>query len=254
MALSPHLLGAGLVAFCIWVISAQSSLPNVAGHRLSSGFDGRSPQHRIANIDRLTSDNIPSDTRLHWMQYTTQVLVMAASTCPFIPFATVIVNHTDTKGQGDLICTGTNSGPSTGNPILHGETAAITNCTNILLDPNGRFKLTPSEARAAFTDFTLYTNAESCPMCAAAIRWAGLREYVYGTSIEALTKFGWRQIQIPSLELFDRSLDLQSPLPSTIGEVDPGATDPLFRWQFDSSVHCPPGCSRSENGATCIKA
>jgi hypothetical protein len=42
--------------------------------------------------------------------------------------------------------------------------AAIKNCTAILTDPHGRFKLTASETEDAFADLTLYTNAESCPM------------------------------------------------------------------------------------------
>jgi purine nucleoside permease len=45
-----------------------------------------------------------------------------------------------------------------------GEIAAIKNCTAILTDPNGKFRMTASEAQAAFVDLTLYTNAESCPM------------------------------------------------------------------------------------------
>lgn len=45
-----------------------------------------------------------------------------------------------------------------------GEIAATTNCTAVLTDPHGRFRLTASEAQAAFVDLTLYTNAESCPM------------------------------------------------------------------------------------------
>lgn len=51
--------------------------------------------------------------------------------------------------------------------------AAISNCSSILTDPNGPYNLTASEAEDAFADFSLYTNAESCPMCASAIRWAG---------------------------------------------------------------------------------
>ncbi|KAL4959680.1 nucleoside deaminase [Aspergillus stella-maris] len=194
---------------------------------------------------------MPASVRDYWMQYTTTALMDASSPCPFIPFATAIVNHTDFSSRGDLICTGINPGSASGNPILHGEIAAINNCTTILQDPNGRFNLTPSETKAAFEDFTLYTNAESCPMCAAAIRWAGFKEYVYGTSIQTLTTFGWEQIQISSLEVFNRSCDLGTPLPLTIAEVNPKVTDPLFRWQFDSSVSCPAGCSRSHDGSTC---
>jgi tRNA(Arg) A34 adenosine deaminase TadA len=37
---------------------------------------------------------------------------------------------------------------------------------------------------------TLLTNAESCAMCASAIRWAGFREVVYIISIDTLVKKG----------------------------------------------------------------
>lgn len=45
-----------------------------------------------------------------------------------------------------------------------GEMAAIANCTARLTDPNGPYNLTASKAQAAFTQLSLYTNAESCPM------------------------------------------------------------------------------------------
>lgn len=48
--------------------------------------------------------------------------------------------------------------------VLAGEIAAISNCSTIFTDPNGPYKLTAAEATAAFSDLSLYTNAESCPM------------------------------------------------------------------------------------------
>ena len=42
--------------------------------------------------------------------------------------------------------------------------AAINNCTAIMTDPHGRYRLTPHDTLAAFRNLTLYTNAESCPM------------------------------------------------------------------------------------------
>jgi len=59
-----------------------------------------------------------------------------------------------------------------------------------LTDPQGPYKLTPTEALAALSDLSIYTNAESCPMCASAIRWGGFKDYIYGTSIETLIKAG----------------------------------------------------------------
>ena len=71
--------------------------------------------------------------------------------------------------------------------------AAINNCTTILTDPQGPYQLTPAAALAASPSLTLDTNAESCPMCASAVRRAGFREYVCGTSIDALVA-GLREV------------------------------------------------------------
>ncbi|OJD18692.1 hypothetical protein AJ78_01307 [Emergomyces pasteurianus Ep9510] len=107
--------------------------------------------------------------------------------------------------------------------------------------------MTPIQALQAFSDFTLYTNAESCAMCAAAIRWSGFKEYVYGTSIETLIRMGWGQIRISSREIFDHSSDLPSSS-KLIADVLANETDPYFAWQFDSSASCPKGCDRPRPG------
>lgn len=126
--------------------------------------------------------------------------------------------------------------------------AAIHSCSALLTDPNGPYKLSPSEALAAFSDLSLYTNAESCPMCASAIRWAGFREYIYGTTIDNLVEKGWGQIRIHSIEVFKQSFDL--PYPSRLmGSILTNETDPYFLWQFDPDYPCPAGCSRV--GGTC---
>ncbi|RQM06488.1 hypothetical protein DH86_00002321, partial [Scytalidium sp. 3C] len=69
-------------------------------------------------------------------------------------------------------------------------------------DPSGPYKLSASEAMKAYSKLSLYTNAESCPMCASAIRWAGFAEYIYGTSIATLTAEGFAQINLSSADLF----------------------------------------------------
>ncbi|RAQ48237.1 hypothetical protein AFCA_013294 [Aspergillus flavus] len=199
----------------------------------------------------LIANDIPFSTRAYWMRRANKALdELSGSPCPFAAFGTAIVNHTDTDGLGDLICIGVNQNRQTGNPSLHGEIAAITNCTAVLTDPHGRFRLTASEAQAAFVDLTLYTNAESCPMCASAIRWAGFKEYVYGTSIDTLVRKGWSQIHISSLEVFQASLDL-SPQTVLMGDVLVNETDPYFLWQYDPVYPCPEGCLRSGNGTSC---
>lgn len=123
--------------------------------------------------------------------------------------------------------------------------AAINNCTKILTDPSGPYGYTPSEAQEAFTQLSLYTNGESCPMCAAAIQWTGFREYIYGTSIDTLIKKGWDQIRIPSYEIFQQAFD-QGSTPRIVAEVLTNETDPLFQWQFDPEYKCPKGCGRVE--------
>ncbi|KAL1618021.1 hypothetical protein SLS54_007554 [Diplodia seriata] len=125
-----------------------------------------------------------------------------------------------------------------------GEMAAIANCTAVLTDPEGRYRLNASEALDAFSRLSLYTNAESCPMCASAIRWAGFKEYIYGTSIDTLVQRGWGQIRIASLDVFRQSFDLPSQT-RLIGGVLTNETDPYFWWQYDPESPCPPACSRA---------
>ncbi|KAJ7203763.1 hypothetical protein GGX14DRAFT_647871 [Mycena pura] len=105
-----------------------------------------------------------------------------------------------------------------------------------------------ADAIRAFTELSLYTNAESCPMCASAIRWAGFREYIYGTSIQTLIEGGQAQIRVASLEIFRQSFDLPNPA-RLIGEVLTNETDPYLLWQNNPAAPCPAGCSRSVNGS-----
>lgn len=123
--------------------------------------------------------------------------------------------------------------------------AAIFNCSSILTDPSGPYNLTASEAEAAFAQLSLYTNAESCSMCASAIRWAGFREYIYGSSIDTLLEKGWSQIRISSAEVFRESYNLPSQS-RLIAEVLTNETDPYFLWQYDPDYPCPAGCERSQ--------
>lgn len=90
-------------------------------------------------------------------------------------------------------------------------------------------------------------------MCASAIRWAGFREYIYGTSIDYLTKVGWSQILIPSHEVVSRSWSFGTGV-SVLGNVAAeGVTNGLFEWQF-MEAGCPRGCERRKvkGVATCV--
>ncbi|KAI0102700.1 cytidine deaminase-like protein [Nemania sp. FL0031] len=222
------------------------------------------PQHEVADASQHAIPEplvleegpnrfraIPLSTREHWMRRANQALSGLASPCPFAAFSSVIVNHTDSRSSsplGRLICAGVNSGRRRGNPTLHGEIEAINRCSEVLQSPP--FNLTPEEAMLAFRDLTLYTNGEPCPMCASAIRWAGFRECVYGTSIETLIRLGWTQIGVPSREIFARSGRL-STTTTLIPDVLTAETDPLFSWQFDVNTPCPDSCVRDDTG-TCV--
>jgi tRNA(Arg) A34 adenosine deaminase TadA len=197
----------------------------------------------------LSINGIPSSVRAYWMRRANEALRLISSPCPFAAFGSVIVNHTDPTGTGIEICIGANSNSEQGNPTLHGEIAAINNCSLELQGP--RFNLTPAETLTAFQTLSIYTNAESCPMCAAAIRWSGFREYIYGTSIKTLIKNGWGQIRVPSLEIFEKSFDMPTQA-RLIGNVLANETDPYFTWQFDPVASCPGGCKRGGPSKSCL--
>ena len=87
-------------------------------------------------------------------------------------------------------------------------------------------------------------------MCASAIRWAGFKEYIYGTSIATLTAEGWSQIQVTSAYIFQHATALAGQA-TLIGNVLTNETDPYFAWQYNASSPCPGGCERDTNG-TCV--
>ncbi|KAH8821618.1 cytidine deaminase-like protein [Xylogone sp. PMI_703] len=211
-------------------------------------------QHEVkfSATDDLSSDPVPYSTRAYWMRMANQALSELISPCPFQAFGTVIVNHTDTSSdpKGTLVCIGANSMATTGDPTMHGEMAAITNCSKVLTDPTGPYKLSPFEAMKAYSKLSLYTNAESCPMCASAIRWAGFAEYIYGTSISTLVTQGFTQIHISSEDIIRKSIDLPG-TPRVVGGILANETDVYFGWQYQKDARCPEGCVRSKGGETC---
>ncbi|KAI9063432.1 cytidine deaminase-like protein [Trametes sanguinea] len=220
-------------------------IQQVSGHKHAHP----GPLQNVVGIPGLVVNNVPVAVRQHWIRQANAAMAELVSPCPVSAFASVIVNHTAST-SGELVCIGVNS-KEKGDPILHGEISAIQNCSAILTDPAGPFKLNVTEARAAFADLSLYTNAESCPMCASAIRFAGFREYIYGTSIETLIELGFTQIRVPSIEIFRQSFDLPHPA-RLIGGVLTEETDLLFSWQFNPDFPCPAGCARGNGSTMCL--
>lgn len=83
------------------------------------------------------------------------------------------------------------------NPLMHGELSVIHTLFN-----NG-FKGNCSK-------LSLYTTAEPCPMCSAAIYWAMIPKVIYGTSIPFLHELFGRQIQISASDIFSKTPDFYS--------------------------------------------
>jgi len=113
------------------------------------------------------------------------------------PFAAIIVNaYTNV-----VSCYGYNN--STQYKLLHAEMAAYANCTALFPSPTGDDNLNPG---LRWSNQTLYTTAESCPMCAQGGIYRGVGRVVYGTSIPTLVKIGSHQTMIRQADLYRASV------------------------------------------------
>lgn len=121
------------------------------------------------------------------------------------PYGAVLV---DTETEA-VVATGLNQTRS--NPILHGEIAAINNYASLN---------TPHWER-----LILFTTAEPCCMCQAAIIWSGIPKVVFGTSISTLAELGWNQFSYTAQQVTDAAQFSDCQL---IGNVLCDETDPLF--------------------------
>jgi tRNA(adenine34) deaminase len=125
---------------------------------------------------------------------------------PLLPFGALLV-RADT---GEVMAEGCNRTADA--PIWHGELDAIHRCA--LAHPGSDWPL-----------LTLYSTAEPCPMCQAAILWAGISRVAFGTSIRTLQRLGWQQIDIPAEEVARRTPFRQCVL---VGGVLEAECDALF--------------------------
>jgi len=112
--------------------------------------------------------------------------IALTANCPRLPFGTLIVRG-DT---GEVVAEGWNR--SAINPTWHGEIDAIN-------------RLAESGHGESASGLVLYTTAEPCPMCMAAVLWSGIGTVVFGSSIRFLQQQGWRQIDILADEVVRRS-------------------------------------------------
>lgn len=101
----------------------------------------------------------------------------AARNAPALPFGAVLVDET----AGRVLASGWNRGA--GDPTGHGEIDVLQ-------------RLARQQADVPWHVLTLYTTAEPCPMCTAALVWAGVRRVVYGVSIPWLAEHGWWQMDL----------------------------------------------------------
>jgi tRNA(adenine34) deaminase len=101
----------------------------------------------------------------------------------YYPFGAVIVR----PPSQELLARGANN--SRANPTYHGEIV----CMNDYVALHGN---------QDWERCVLYTTGEPCPMCMAALVWAGIGGVVYGTSIATLSqKLGLHQIAISASEV-----------------------------------------------------
>jgi tRNA(Arg) A34 adenosine deaminase TadA len=101
---------------------------------------------------------------------------------PRTPFGALVV----AADSGEVLAEGVNSVQDS--PTRHGEMVAI-DAWAAAHGSRGERKL------------ILYTTAEPCPMCMAAILWARIEVVVFGSSIPHLVREGWNQIQIRAVEI-----------------------------------------------------
>ncbi len=115
------------------------------------------------------------------------ITIEIASSNPIAPFGAIIVY--DNK---DILLKSVNSAHH--HPLMHGELSVI-------------HKLFDNDFSRDTSKLSLYTTAEPCPMCAAAIYWAMIPKVIYGTSISFLHELFGRQIQIGAGEIFSKTPD-----------------------------------------------
>lgn len=111
--------------------------------------------------------------------------IEVAATNPMAPYGAIIVY--DDK---EILFKSVNNAHN--NPLMHGELSVIHTLFNNGFDGD-------------VGKLSLYTTAEPCPMCAAAIYWAMIPKVIYGSSIAFLHELFGRQIQVGAEEILSKT-------------------------------------------------
>lgn len=144
-----------------------------------------------------------SDNHCTFMRKTIEI----ASSNPVAPYGAIIVYD-----DSDILLQSVNSAHH--HPLMHGELSVIHELFNNNVFNGDRSKL------------SLYTTAEPCPMCSAAIYWAMIPKVIYGSSIPFLHDLFGRQIQIRASEILSKTPDFYNC--HLIGGVMENECDQLF--------------------------
>lgn len=176
-----------------------------------------------------------SDADAGWMKAALSAAIDCYGPCPSVPYGSVLIHK------------------ATGKMLMHGCNTAYLDATNHaeMNTIQWAAHFYPNQPRTWWNELTLYTTAEPCAMCMAAIRWTGIGEVVYATSIATQSSYGWGSIQVSAQTINNASSALQTRT-TLEGPFGTTITEPYFAWQFNASAPCPPGCVRQASPAACI--
>ncbi|HEY1602763.1 MAG TPA: nucleoside deaminase [Pirellulales bacterium] len=146
---------------------------------------GNSTEEIKATPDANSTSSVAAELPLNHDRFM-RLAIAQAREVPKLPFGAVLVDiH-----SGNVAAEGHNR--SADSPTFHGEIDVIN-------------RLAAKQPDADWPALALYTTAEPCPMCQAAIEWAGISWVVYGSSIPFLQRLGWWQIDIRAEEVLRRT-------------------------------------------------
>ena len=98
------------------------------------------------------------------------------------PFGAIIVSR-----QGQVVARAHNTVHGSHDPTAHAEVNVIRQAALL-------------RQTTDLSGLTLYTTCEPCPMCMAAIHWAGLERVVYAATIDDAANAGLNQIKLDTAE------------------------------------------------------